>query len=150
MSGALRILCVCTGNTCRSPMLAVLLRRALAGSGVAAEVESAGTGAFPGEAASEGAQAAMARRGLDLTAHRSRPLAGLDLAGYGRIYAVSSRHAAFVRAQGVPPGRIEVLAAERGGIADPFGGDAAVYEACANELDAEAARIAAVLSAAAR
>lgn len=138
----LRILCVCTGNTCRSPMFALLLRRELAARGIAASVDSAGTGAGAGEPASDGARAAMLRRGLDLAEHRSRPVAGLDLALYDRICTVSSRHAAYVRAQGVPPGRIEVLGAAQGGIADPFGGDAAAYEACARELAAEAVRVA--------
>lgn len=136
-----RLLCVCTGNTCRSPMLAALLGEALRRGGVAAAVESAGTGAFAGDPASHGAVAAMARRGIDLSAHRSRPLAGLDLAGYDHIYAVSSRHAAFVRAQGVPPERITVIGADRGGIPDPWGGDDAVYEATARVLEGEVARI---------
>lgn len=142
----MRVLCVCTGNTCRSPMLAVLLDAALRRRGVSATVESAGTAASQGEPASAGAQAAMARRGLDLSAHRSRPLAGLDLGGFEAVFAVSSRHAAFVRAQGVPAGRISVVAAERGGVPDPWGGDDAAYEAAALTLEAESTRLAQVLS----
>lgn len=141
-----RLLCVCTGNTCRSPMLAALLQTALARAGVSAVVESAGTGAFDGDPASQGALAAMARRGIDIGTHRSRALIGLDLARYAHIYAVSSRHAAFVRAQGVPPERITVVAADRGGIPDPWGGDDAVYEATARVLEDEAARLVSSLS----
>ena len=37
-----RVLFVCTGNTCRSPMAVQVLRRALAEAGLAAEVTSAG------------------------------------------------------------------------------------------------------------
>lgn len=142
----MRILCVCTGNTCRSPMLAVLLDAALHRKGLDATVESAGTAAAPGESASAGAQAAMARRGHDLTRHRSRPLADLDLTGFDHILTVSSRHAAFVRAQGVPAERISVVAADRGGVPDPWGGDLADYEAAALTLEAEAARLAQSLS----
>lgn len=142
-----RLLCVCTGNTCRSPMLAALLGETLRRNGLQAEVSSAGTGAFDGDAASHGALAAMARRGIDISAHRSRPLAALDLSGFDHIYVVSSRHAAFVRAQGVPAGRISVVAAERGGIPDPWGGDDEVYEATARVLEGEVARISAALSA---
>ena len=141
-----RVLCVCTGNTCRSPMLAVLLGAALRRRGVEATVESAGTAAGQGEPASTGAQSAMARRGLDLSAHRSRALAGLDLNGFDAVYAVSSRHAAFVRAQGVPAGRISVVAADRGGVPDPWGGDDAAYEMTAATLQEEAERLAQVLS----
>ena len=64
--------------------------------------------------------------------------------------ARASGHAAFVRAQGVEPGRIAVVAAERGGIPDPFGGDDEVYEACAAVLAGEAGRIAGELAAEAR
>ena len=122
-------------------MLAALLDAALARAGLTAVVESAGTGAVAGEAASTGALAALARRGLVLEGHRSRPLSGLDLTVFDRIYVVSSRHAAHVRAQGVPAGKIHVLAAAEGGISDPFGGEAEVYEACAQQLEAEAGRI---------
>ncbi len=142
----MRILCVCTGNTCRSPMLAALLEAAVRGKGLGVTVESAGTAAGQGENASAGALAAMARRGLDLTGHRSRPLVELDLTGYDHIFTVSSRHAAFVRAQGVPAERISVVAADRGGVPDPWGGGDADYEAAAMTLEAEAARLARALS----
>jgi protein-tyrosine-phosphatase len=142
----MRILCVCTGNTCRSPMLAVLLDAALRSKGLGATVESAGTAAVRGDSASAGALAAMARRGLDLSGHRSRPLADLDLIGFDHIFTVSSRHAAFVRAQGVPAERISVVAADRGGVPDPWGGDDAAYEATATTLDAESNRLAQLLS----
>ena len=142
----MRILCVCTGNTCRSPMLAVLLDAALHSTGLNATVESAGTAAGRGDSASPGALAAMARRGLDLSGHLSRPLADLDLTRFERIFTVSSRHAAFVRAQGVPAERISVVAADRGGVPDPWGGDDAAYEEAARTLEAEATRLAQSLS----
>ena len=143
----MNVLCVCTGNTCRSPMLAALLRAALRRQVVAATVESAGTAAGQGEPASAGALAAMARRGLDLSAHRSRALVGLDLGGIDHVCTVSSRHAAFVRSLGVPPGRISVVAADRGGVPDPWGGDEEAYEEAARTLEAEAERLARSLSA---
>jgi len=90
--------------------------------------------------------AAMVSRGLDLSTHRSRPLVDLDLSIFDRVFVVSSRHAAFVRAQGVPAGRIEVMAADRGGIPDPWGGDDAAYEATAVTLEDEADRLAEALS----
>ncbi len=75
-----RVVLVCTGNTCRSPMAEVLLRQAAQARGAEIEVTSAGLGAREGEGAAEHAVAVMQRRGLDLSAHRARRLTP-ELAG---------------------------------------------------------------------
>ncbi len=69
-----RILMVCTGNICRSPMAEVLLAKRLRDRGISAVVESAGIGALVGHAADPVAQALMGARGLDLAQHRARQL----------------------------------------------------------------------------
>lgn len=70
----LRILFVCTGNTCRSPMAGALARRAAERRGLRVEVRSAGTSAVPGRPASTGAVLAAREEGLDLSGHASAPL----------------------------------------------------------------------------
>ena len=70
--GQKKVLVVCTGNTCRSPMAEGWLNRKLAGKGWAAE--SAGVGAWGGSPATPEAIAAMREIGIDLSAHRSRGL----------------------------------------------------------------------------
>ncbi len=132
----MRILCVCTGNTCRSPMLQTLLRAALRNAGQRnVTVESAGTGAAEGEAASDGARRAMTRRGLSLNGHRSRPLAVIDPSTFDRVLCMTSGHAAVVAGRGVPGERIAVVNAAKGGVPDPFGGDDRRYEATAQVLE---------------
>ena len=132
----MRILCVCSGNTCRSPMLQTLLRAALANSGRGdVEVASAGTGAADGDTASDGALRAMARRGLDLSPHLSRNLRSIDLAGIDQFWCMSSAHAAAVRSLGVPAARIAVVNAAGGGVPDPWGGDDRDYEDTAQVLE---------------
>jgi protein-tyrosine phosphatase len=87
-----RILVVCTANQCRSPMAEVLLRRALADQGVAADVVSAGS--LPGDvAASAGSARAMARRGLDLGGHRSHQVTEDDLVRADLVVCMARRHA---------------------------------------------------------
>src|SRR6266704_5323123 len=70
-----RILLVCTGNICRSPLAAALLERALVERGIEGiAVASAGTGAWDGAPVSEGAYLVGLERGLDLSGHRARLL----------------------------------------------------------------------------
>jgi len=67
------VLCVCTANMCRSPLLEVFLDAALRGRGVDAVVHSAGTLAEGGPAVPEVVDVAL-DRGYDLRAHTARRL----------------------------------------------------------------------------
>lgn len=63
-----RILVLCIGNICRSPMAEGLLKQALQGH----EVSSAGLGALVGQPADPHGIALMQQQGVDITAHRAR------------------------------------------------------------------------------
>ncbi len=63
-----RVLFVCTGNTCRSPMAEALLRHYGEGK---FEVQSAGVFAYPGSDASVHAKEALAEKGIAID-HASR------------------------------------------------------------------------------
>src|SRR5262245_56939381 len=67
-----RILFVCTGNTCRSPLAVAALRAELGSDADLVELGSAGTAAAAGQPASEGAGRVAAAGGLDLRAERPR------------------------------------------------------------------------------
>ena len=69
-----RILVLCTGNICRSPMAEALLRARLAALRPSLSVSSAGLAAPEGRPADTLAVALLGERGLDLAAHRSRQL----------------------------------------------------------------------------
>lgn len=69
-----RILILCVGNICRSPMAEALTRAALVGRAHPPLVHSAGVAALPGAPADPLAQSLLAARGLDLSVHRARAL----------------------------------------------------------------------------
>jgi len=139
----MRICCVCTGNTCRSPMLAALLRHALNERGLDnIGVESAGVAAGGGSPASPEAIACMQGDGLDITEHRSRHIDQVELAAIDRFVCLGPAHAEALQHMGVSPERITVLLTDRGGVPDPIGGSEEVYRRCADVLAHEARSLA--------
>ena len=80
-----RLLFVCIGNTCRSP-LAAAVASALLGSRV--QAESAGITETGCPAASEGIAVLQERFGIDLTAHRSRHIDEVALAQFDILIAL--------------------------------------------------------------
>jgi len=143
----MQILCVCTGNTCRSPMLAAMLRRALAAAGRDdIRVRSAGVAATPDQPASEHARSVMRERDLDLSTHRSTQLDAELIGGSDFVICMGPHHAAAVEDAGMPGERIAVAAVERGGVPDPIGGPIEEYRATADVLSAVADDVAARLT----
>lgn len=66
-----RILVLCVGNICRSPMAECLFKQAFEHSDRIAHVRSAGLDAVVGHPADEHVQRLMRDRGLDLSQHRA-------------------------------------------------------------------------------
>ncbi len=130
------VCCVCTGNTCRSPMLAALLGRALAAQRPDISICSAGITALPGCPASSHAITVMTERGLDIGHHLSRPIESLPLDRIALFCCLAPHHAEALLAGGIPAQRIIVVNATGGGIADPYGGSLSDYATCADQMEA--------------
>lgn len=136
-----RILFVCTGNTCRSPLAAAICRARLAERLACAEsdlpshgfvVESAGVMASRDDEASPGAVEVAREYGARLEQHRSQQVNADLLRQATDVLAMTSGHAELLTLRYSELGiRVELLGGPGSDLPDPIGGDAAAYLACA-------------------
>ncbi len=125
-----KILFVCTGNTCRSPMAEGFARAEFEERNLPYEAESAGLSADDG-GANPKSVAAMAEYGIDISEHKARQLT-VDMAERAeKIYTVTPTQAYLLRQ--ILPNKT-ILPLTEDGIADPFGGSEEVYRRCAREI----------------
>ena len=130
------ILFVCTGNICRSPMAAGMLRTGLEESGQADlhVIQSAGIHAVVDAPPTPNALKVAASYGVNIGAHRARAFDKLDFQRFELIIAMDSGHLDFLRE--VRPrdyrGELTLLPAAQGQrkleIADPYGRTRGAYE----------------------
>lgn len=89
----MKIVFVCTGNLCRSPMAEGLLRHALRERGCdGIETSSVGTWAYYGRPATDEAIATLQERGIDISGHSSRPVEIDEFRAADLIVAMTSVH----------------------------------------------------------
>lgn len=138
-----RILFVCTGNTCRSPMAAALLEnKQLPG----VEVKSAGVFAAEGSEASVHAKTVLKEKGIE-AAHRSSQLKKEHIDWATHVLAMTSGHKDMI-VERFPEAKDKTFTLKQfvlgtdGDIADPFGGPIEVYRAARDELAALIDRLA--------
>lgn len=130
-----KILFVCTGNTCRSPMAECLMRELAVREGIAGEMEilSAGTCASDGAPASGGAQRAMQRRGLTLRHHRSQTVTRALLDECDLVIGLTAIHILQLRRM-YPGCQTPMIFFDDPPVCDPYGGDDAAYERAACDI----------------
>ncbi len=124
-----RVLIVCVGNICRSPMAEGLLRARLGAAGDD-RVSSAGLGALEGRPADPKAVDLLARRGIDLSRHRARQLTPELLARYDLVLVMEEEHRRQIeRLARTARGRVHRIGKFAGfDVADPYGKPLAAFE----------------------
>ena len=146
-----RVLVICYGNLCRSPMAEGLLRARL---GAEWEVCSAGTNAYGGDSPSPlGCEAIRREHDIDITHQVSTPLTVQELDAADHVFAMSVQQAKIAAALGNVADRVRLFggfaptqepvagSADPGGttasvfeVADPMGGTYEEYSTCLERL----------------
>lgn len=160
MSRPIRVLFVCLGNICRSPLGEGILREMVKSHGLHGriEVDSAGTGAYHvGEKPNKHSIAVAQSQGIDITGQRARQLTQDDFNTFNYILAMDRQNLRDIHhvMDGSEGAHIELLLAYHPNkaispdVPDPYYGGKdgfvdvynLIYEACAaflDELDHEA------------
>jgi protein-tyrosine-phosphatase/tRNA A37 threonylcarbamoyladenosine synthetase subunit TsaC/SUA5/YrdC len=139
-----RILFVCTGNTCRSPLAMSLCSRLLAQklncpiselSQRGFQVHSAGLAAIMGGEASPEAVEIARELGADLQEHRSQPLSPEMLARADYLFTMTASHLRLLQSLNLDIGPVPQMLSPQGeDVVDPIGGDTEVYRQCAQQI----------------
>ena len=150
----LRVLFVCLGNICRSPMAEGAFRTAAVRHGIECDVDSAGTASYHvGDPPDPRAIATARANGVEIGGQQARQIARDDFYRFTHILAMDGANLAGIRAQAPRDATAKVamlmdaLEGSQGKpVADPYYGDEAlfaqVWEDIAGATDALAARFA--------
>jgi len=87
-----KVLFVCTGNICRSPMAEGLLKKMAKNNQWPLEVQSAGLAAFNGVPATPEAVEACQEKGIDISIHQSQPLSKTLVLESTLILTMTDKH----------------------------------------------------------
>lgn len=125
-----KILFVCTGNTCRSPMAEGILNKLAGERNLDVFAKSAGISAAEGSPASVNSVKACEEIGVDISGHRSTPLTNQMFYEADEVVPMTKTHQIIM--QDAFKNREKILPALD--VPDPFGGDLEEYRLCRDRI----------------
>jgi protein-tyrosine phosphatase len=143
----IKVLFVCLGNICRSPMAEGVLRKLVEDADLAGRVQvaSAGTGGWHvGDPPDRRAQAAAKKRGVDIARQRARQVEAADFERFDYVLAMDAAN--YEDLLDIAPGaesRVYLFldfapALGRGDVPDPYYGGDQGFEAALDMIEAAA------------
>lgn len=130
----IKVLFVCTGNTCRSPMAEIILKSKIKNAGLKGiRVSSAGLSAVAGDKMSKNSFVALKKLGLTAYGFKSKPLDVKTLLKHDLVICMTENHK---RAIASFPGVYSVNDfTGQGDIPDPYGGDLNEYIRASHKIE---------------
>lgn len=129
-----RVLFVCTGNTCRSPMAELIFNTKAREKGISAQAQSAGLCTIEGLLINDNSYEALKEIGIESDFFSSTDIYDLDLDKFDLIVGMTAEHISELKAMGVSQDKLRLLNAEKGGVSDPYGGSLSTYKLCRDTL----------------
>lgn len=127
-----KIMFICSGNTCRSPLAEGLFKKYLKENNITdVDVGSAGVGAFAGDGVSINSILVANNRGVDISSHRARNINPEHILTTDLFFCMSDSHKQ-VLSRHCNEEKIVVL-----NVADPYGRPIEAYEECAKQLESQ-------------
>lgn len=146
----MRVLCVCLGNICRSPMAEGAIRRLSAEAGLVLEVDSAGLGGWHiGNPPDPRGLKVAAARGYDNSAQRARQIGVEDFARFDLMLAMDRQNLSDLKGMRPEGAAVEIRLFHPEGreIPDPYYGDIPDYELALDMVEESARALVAELRA---